>query len=179
MVSETDGSVLGSARNTFRGLKVLAERALAQVRDDRLLHRALDAESNSLAILVQHVGGNLLSRWTDFLSADGEKPTRDRDREFIENTDLGRSELLELWERGWSALFSALDSLGPEDLLRTVFIRGEAHLVVQALHRSLSHTAYHVGQMVFLAKHLETGRFTSLSIPRGGSRDAGPRANKT
>jgi hypothetical protein len=174
VVSGPEGHLLGSATVAFRSLKALAERALAQVQDDRILHQALGAESNSLAIIVQHVGGNLLSRWTDFLSTDGEKPTRDRDQEFEGRPERGRSELLELWERGWSALFTTLDSLGPEDLVRTVYIRGEAHLVVEALHRSLTHTASHVGQIVFLAKHLESGRWTSLSIPRGRSKDAGP-----
>jgi hypothetical protein len=164
--------LLESARDEFRRMKALSERALQQVQGDGLLHKSLDQESNSLAVIVQHVGGNLLSRWTDFLSSDGEKPTRDRDREFEERPELGRQELLEIWEKGWAALFTTLEALRPEDLQRTVYIRGEAFEVLEALNRSLTHTASHVGQIVFLSKHLSSERWTSLSIPRGRSKNA-------
>ena len=163
--------VLEIARDEFRRMKTLSERALGQVGDDAL-HRALDPESNSLAVIIQHVGGNLSSRWTDFLTTDGEKPTRNRDREFVERHELGRKELLEIWEKGWGGALATLDSLRPEDLARTVKIRGEDLEVLEALNRSLTHTAQHVGQIVFLAKHLAGERWTTLSIPRGRSEEA-------
>jgi hypothetical protein len=164
---------LESVASEFRKLKRLAERALAQVQDDRSLHLTLDSESNSLAILLQHVGGNLLSRFSDFLASDGEKPTRNRDQEFVAHPEHSREALLKIWEGGWGHLFSTLEALSEKDLQATVRIRGEAHTVIQALERSLSHTASHVGQIVFLAKHWEAARWTSLTIPRGRSAEAG------
>lgn len=152
----------------WRSLKDLADRALAQVRDEDLTV-ALDPESNSLAAVVLHVGGNLRSRWTDFLTTDGEKPGRDRDSEF-EPGNASRQDLLARWEDGWGRLFATLASLTEEDLTRTVTIRAEPHGVIQAIERSLTHTAYHVGQIVFLAKHLAGGGWTTLSVPRGGTR---------
>jgi uncharacterized Ntn-hydrolase superfamily protein len=155
----------------FRMLKQLAERALAQVSDEHLA-ATLDPESNSIAVLVQHMAGNLRSRWTDFLTTDGEKPDRDRDREF-ETGDgkLERAELLARWEEGWSRLFAALSALTAADLGRTVYIRGEAHSVPQAIHRQLTHHAYHVGQLVLLAKHFAGPAWQSLSVPKGKSRE--------
>ncbi len=168
---EIGAHFLENARFETRRLKDLAEKAIAQVQDDSLLHHALDAESNSIAVVMQHLGGNLSSRWTRFLETDGEKPDRNRDREFEPRPALARSELMEIWERGWSRCFEALDSLTPDDLSRRVRIRGEEHTVPQAIQRQIVHSAYHVGQIVFLAKHLASARWQSLSIPRGRSKD--------
>jgi uncharacterized damage-inducible protein DinB len=141
----------------FRSYKRLADRALAQVRDEDLFV-ALDPESNSLAVLIQHMAGNLISRWTDFLTTDGEKPDRDRDSEF-EVRD------------GKSRLFDALAALTEADLTRTVTIRAEPHTVVRAVNRQLAHQVYHTGQIVFLAKHLASGHWQNLSVPRGRTRE--------
>ena len=154
----------------FRKYKVLAERALAQVRDEDLFV-TLDPESNSLAMLVQHMAGNLISRWTDFLTTDGEKPGRDRDSEFETREGVTRESLLARWEEGWDRLFQALAGLREEDLARTVFIRAEPHSVVKAIDRQLMHQAYHAGQIVFLAKHLASDHWKNLSVPRGKTRD--------
>jgi hypothetical protein len=153
----------------FHTLKNLAEKALAQVRAEDLFV-TLDPESNSLATLMQHMGGNLRSRWTDFLVADGEKPDRDRDREFEVGEGVTREDLFDRWEEGWRCLFQTLAALSEEDLTLTVLIRAEPHSVVKAIDRSLTHAAYHVGQIVFLAKHLASDHWRTLSVPRGGSR---------
>lgn len=155
----------------FRKLKELADRAVAQVRDEDLL-TALDpeaAESNSLAHLLQHVGGNLRSRFSGFLTSDGEKPDRDRDSEFEVKPGTTRADLLARWEDGWSTLFAALDGLTVDDLAKTVTIRAEPHTVVRALDRSLTHTAYHTGQIVLLAKHFTGSGWKNLSVPKGGT----------
>jgi hypothetical protein len=164
---------LDSVRKEFARVQELAEKALAQVTDDARLHVALDAESNSVAVLVRHVGGNLASRWTEIFTTDGEKPDRNRDGEFEARTQ-SRAELLESWGRGWGALHRTLSSLAPADLPRTVKIRGEAQSVVRAIERSLAHTAYHVGQIVFLCKHLASDRWQTLSIARGKSKEFRP-----
>ncbi len=164
-MDELGGLLLESVGRELRSLKRLGEKALAQVTDDARLHARLDPESNSLAILIRHLAGNMLSRWTDFLTTDGEKPTRERDAEF-EDTTLVRADLLAEWEGGWSTLFVALDALQPGDLLRTVTIRARELSVLQALHLALAHYAEHVGQMVFLAKHLEAQHWQTLSLPR-------------
>ncbi len=169
---EVGAQFLENARFEKRRLKQLAEKAVAQVENDSLLHHALDAESNSIAVLMQHLGGNLLSRWTRFLETDGEKPDRHRDLEFESSPVRTRRELLEIWDRGWSRCLSTLDSLTPNDLAKTVRIRGEEHSVPEAIQRQIVHTAYHVGQIVFLAKHLASARWTTLSIPRGESQKA-------
>jgi Protein of unknown function (DUF1572) len=169
---ETGAHFLENARFETRRLKELAEKAIAQV-DDSLLHHALDPESNSIAVLMQHLGGNLSSRWTRFLETDGEKPDRHRDGEFETNQTLTRKDLMDVWERGWSRCLETLDSLTPDDLAKTVRIRGEEHTVPEAIQRQIVHSAYHAGQIVFLAKHLASARWTSLSIPRGRSRDVG------
>jgi uncharacterized damage-inducible protein DinB len=153
----------------LRKLKALADRAVAQVRDEDLT-AVLDPESNSLAFLLQHMGGNLRSRFTDFLTSDGEKPDRDRDSEFELQPETTRADLLARWEEGFGILFAALDALTEDDLAKTVAIRAEPHTVVRALDRALTHTAYHVGQIVFLAKHLAAERWQTLSVPRGGTR---------
>jgi hypothetical protein len=162
---------LADALFGFRQLKTLAERGVAQLRDDEL-HAALDPESNTVAVLLQHVGGNLRSRFTDFLTTDGEKPDRDRDREFEMPNRATRAEMLAWWEAGWGEALGAIDALTAADLDRTVTIRGEPFLVVEALNRSLTHTAYHVGEIVLLAKHFAGANWKSLSIPKGQSAQA-------
>lgn len=159
---------LDDAKVRFAEYRSLAERALAQVSDDDFA-RAIDAESNSLALVVKHVAGNLRSRWTDFLTTDGEKPDRRRDTEFEAAEADTREALSARWDAGWSALFGALDGLAEDDLLKTVLIRAEPHTVVQAIDRSLTHVAYHSGQIVFLAKHLVSSDWKTLSVPRGGT----------
>jgi hypothetical protein len=149
-------------------MKRLAERAIEQVGETDLL-RPLDTQDNSIAILMRHMGGNMRSRWTDFLTSDGEKPWRNRDAEFEVPPGTGRAQLLEDWESGWTCLFRALEGLRAEDLGRTVAIRGEPHTVLQAIHRQLTHYAYHTGQIVQLARHFAGAGWKTLSIPRGGS----------
>jgi Protein of unknown function (DUF1572) len=153
----------------FQQYKKLADAALAQVSDEQL-YTVIDPESNSLAILVKHMAGNMRSRWTDFLTTDGEKPDRNRDSEF-EEPPATRAELIRLWEDGWKRLFSALEPLTDADLSRTVTIRGEAHSVMQAINRQVAHYASHCGQIIFLAKHLQSGNWKCLSVPRKQSND--------
>jgi hypothetical protein len=155
----------------FRYYKRLAERAIEQCPDEGLFS-TLDAESNSIAIIVKHMAGNMRSRWRDFLTTDGEKPDRNRDREF-EEPPRNRAELIAMWEGGWKSLFDALEALAEADLTRTVTIRTEPHSVMQAINRQVAHYSYHLGQIVFLAKHSTaraTGSWTSLSVPRHQSR---------
>jgi len=151
----------------FHYYKRLAERAMEQVTDEQLF-ATLDEEANSIAIVVKHMAGNMRSRWTDFLTTDGEKPDRDRDGEFVD-PPATRKALMSAWEDGWERLFSALESLSNADLGRTVTIRGEAHSVMQAVNRQLAHYPYHVGQIVLLAKHFAHDRWQSLSVPRNRS----------
>ncbi|KXK53324.1 MAG: DUF1572 family protein [Chlorobi bacterium] len=153
----------------FRATKRLGERAMAQLRDDEM-DWSPDGESNSIAIIVKHLSGNMISRWTDIFTTDGEKPDRNRDTEF-EGAASSRAEVMEQWERGWGKLMETLESLRPEDLERTILIRGEGHTVVQAIIRQTSHYAYHVGQMVFLAKHLRSEGWQTLSVPKGKSEE--------
>ena len=152
----------------FRRLKKIADRSLSQV-DDEMFFRTLDAESNSLAVLVKHMSGNMLSRWRDFLTTDGEKPDRNRDSEFIIAPEEDRALLQERWNAGWDMLYQALQPLKPEDMQETVLIRKEPHTVPQAINRQLTHYAYHVGQIVFLARHILGTGWLSLSVPRGMS----------
>ncbi len=154
----------------FRKLKNLADKALAQVEDKDFL-RALDAESNSIAAVVKHIAGNMRSRWTDFLTSDGEKPDRNREAEFALSAEDSRENLMARWEAGWRCLFAALEPLRPDDLDRTVLIRRQPHTVLQAVNRQLTHIAYHVGQIVFLARHFASENWESLSIPRGKSEE--------
>jgi Protein of unknown function (DUF1572) len=169
MPLEFTTSYLKDSTSLLRYYKMLGERAIAQVSDADLL-ACLDRESNSVAIIVKHLTGNMVSRWTDFLTTDGEKTTRNRDAEF-ETPPRTRTALLSLWETAWKVVFESLAPLTEEDMSRTVRIRGEAHSVMQAIHRQVAHYAYHVGQIVFLAKHLSWEKWTSLSIPRGKSSD--------
>ena len=159
---------LEEVRRQFRGHKRLAEGAIAQLKDEELFI-ALDSESNSIAILVKHLAGNMRSRFTDFLTTDGEKPDRDRDREFEMNSVTTRSDVMKWWEEGWARVFAAVDALKPEDIMRTVTIRGEPHSVLQAINRQVAHYSYHCGQIVFLAKHFCSDRWQTLSVPRGKS----------
>lgn len=152
---------------TFRYHKNLADRAIVQVTDDAL-HRALDEHTNSIAVVMKHVAGNLRSRWTDFLTTDGEKPWRNRDDEFVD-TFATRDELMAAWEAGWQCPLDALAALSADDLGRSVTVRGEAHSVALATERSLGHTCYHVGQIVLLARHWAGDMWITLTIPRGGS----------
>ncbi|HSD71433.1 MAG TPA: DUF1572 family protein [Thermoanaerobaculia bacterium] len=154
----------------LRKYKKFADRAAAQVSDADFF-RQIDPESNSVALVMKHIAGNLRSRWTDFLTTDGEKPDRNRDTEFERSESDTKDRILERWESGWRTLFEALAPLTDDDLLRTVAIRGEPHTVVQAINRQLTHYASHVGQIVFLAKHLAGDRWKTLSIPRGKSRE--------
>jgi hypothetical protein len=154
----------------LRKLKDQADKAVAQV-DDQQLFAALDAEANSIAVLMKHIAGNMRSRWTDFLTTDGEKPDRDRDREFVDEPDTTRAAILARWEDSWSLLFHSLSSLTGDDLGRTVSVRGEPHSVVQAINRQMTHYAAHVGQIVFLAKHHAGRNWQTLSIPKGKSKE--------
>jgi hypothetical protein len=160
-------SYLEDSIEMLRYYKKLAERAMAQVTDDQLF-TALDDEMNSIGIVVKHMVGNMRSRWTDFLTSDGEKPSRDRDGEFM-SPPATRGELLTLWESGWKAVFEALEPLVDADLERTVKIRSEAHSVMQAINRQVAHYTYHVGQIVMLAKHFAHDHWESLSVPRNHS----------
>lgn len=169
MPHEFTTSYLEDSLALFRYYKNLTERAMAQVTDEQLL-TVLDGEMNSIAIVVKHMAGNMHSRWTDFLTSDGEKPTRNRDAEFID-PPATREALLNMWEKGWQCVFTVLEPLSDQDLSRTVTIRGEAHSVMQAINRQIAHYAYHCGQIVLLAKHFNYHEWKSLTIPRGQSAD--------
>jgi hypothetical protein len=165
--------VLSDTALTFRRLKELTERALAQIGDEEFF-RTIDAESNSIAILVRHIGGNLRSRWTNFLTEDGEKSWRDRDGEFVVAPGTKRADVMAEWDAGWRALFDAFASLSPDQLTATVRLRGESMPAIAAIHRGVAHIAQHVGQIVLLAKHYRAAEWQTLSIPRARPRDATP-----
>src|SRR5882724_4023536 len=169
-MAELAALYLDEIRRQLRGHKRMAESAMAQL-EDREFFTAIDLEANSVAVLVKHIAGNARSRFTDFLTTDGEKPDRFRDQEFEISNHTTRKEVMRWWEEGWSQVFSTLDSLKPEDVSRTITIRQEPHTVMQALNRALGHYAQHIGQMVFLAKHLRGSRWQTLSIPRGKSEE--------
>ena len=152
----------------FNNYRALAEKSFAQLKDDKEFHYVPDAESNSIAILIKHMAGNMISRWTDFLTTDGEKPDRNRDGEFIEGTE-SQEELIKYWNKGWEVFMNTLHSLKEDDLMKTVSIRGEGLTAVQALSRQTAHYAYHIGQIVFLAKHIKNSEWNSLSIPKNKS----------
>jgi hypothetical protein len=161
---------LEEARRQMRGQKRMGEGAMAQLGDDEFF-LTLDPESNSVAILVKHLAGNMRSRFTDFLMSDGEKPDRFRDREFEVSGTTTRAEVMRWWEEGWSCVLGAIETLKPEDVSRTVTIRGEPHTVLQAINRQIAHYAAHIGQIVFLAKHLRSSKWKTLTIPRGKSEE--------
>ena len=152
----------------FKSYKALGDAALRNTPDEHL-HTELDANSNSMAVIVKHLGGNLRSRYRDFLTTDGEKPDRNRDGEFEMPERVSRAEIQRWWDDGWKTAMASIEALTPEDLGRTVTIRGEAFLVIEALNRSVTHAAYHVGQMVYLARHFAGPAWKSLSIPKGES----------
>ena len=162
-------SYIGDSLTLFSQYKQLAERAMEQVTDEQLLAR-LDPETNSIAMIVKHLSGNMRSRWTDFLTTDGEKPDRDRDGEFVD-PPASRKALMDAWGDGWARLFAALEPLSEADLARTVTIRGEAHSVMQAINRQVAHYSLHVGQIVMLAKHFAQDRWESPSVAKNKSAD--------
>ncbi len=170
MPSDLATHYLEEARRQLRGHKRMGEGAMAQLRDEDFFV-TLDPESNSIAILVKHLAGNMRSRFTDFLTTDGEKPDRFRDREFEVTSTTTRADVMKWWEEGWACVFGAVDPLQPEDVTRTVTIRGEGHTVLQAINRQIAHYAQHIGQIVFLAKHLKSSEWKTLSIPRGKSEE--------
>ncbi|HEY1803177.1 MAG TPA: DUF1572 domain-containing protein [Terracidiphilus sp.] len=167
MALEFTTSYIEDALAVFRYYKRLAERAMDQVSDDQLF-AAIDPEANSIAVIVKHMTGNMRSRFTDFLTTDGEKPDRDRDSEFVA-PPATRKELMAAWEDGWNHVFAEVARLTDADLARAITIRGEAHSVMQAINRQLAHYPHHVGQIVFLAKHFAGDRWQSLSVPRNQS----------
>jgi hypothetical protein len=166
--TSTAASYLDEAFRAFRGYKRLADGALVQLTDRDFFHLP-DPESNSVALVVKHITGNLRSRWEDFLTTDGEKPDRNRDQEFVLSPADTREELMRRWERSWETVFNSVKGLKPEDITRTVYIRREPHTVLQATNRSMLHAAYHVGQIVYLGKHLRGAEWKTLSIPKGKS----------
>jgi Protein of unknown function (DUF1572) len=161
---------LDEAHRQMRGHKRLAEGAMAQLKDHELFV-TLDPEANSIAVIVKHMAGNMRSRFTDFLATDGEKPNRNRDQEFEISSATTRADLTKWWEDGWARVFTAIEALKPEDVMREVTIRGEPHTVLQAINRQIAHYAQHTGQIVFMAKHIRSGKWKTLSIPRGKSED--------
>ncbi|MGA2754608.1 MAG: DUF1572 domain-containing protein [Terracidiphilus sp.] len=167
MALEFTTSYIEDALAVFHYYKRLAERAMEQVTDEQLF-AVIDPEANSIAVIVKHMAGNMRSRWTDFLTTDGEKPDRDRDSEFVEPPET-REGLMAMWEEGWNRVFTAIEPLTEADLGRTVTIRGEAHSVMQAINRQLAHYPHHVGQIVLLAKHFACDHWQSLSVPRNKS----------
>jgi hypothetical protein len=171
MTSDLAAHYLDEAHRQMRGHKRLAEGAMAQLKDNELFI-ALDPDANSIALIVKHMAGNMRSRFTDFLTTDGEKPDRHRDQEFELNPAMTtRADLTKWWEDGWARLFTAIETLKPEDVMRKVTIRGEPHTVMQAINRQIAHYAYHTGQIVFMAKHIRSTKWKTLSIPRGKSED--------
>ena len=170
MAFEVSSHYLEEARRQMRGHKRMGEGAMAQLGDGDFF-LTLDPESNSVAILVKHLAGNMRSRFLDFLTSDGEKPDRFRDREFEVTGATTRADVMKWWDEGWACVLGAIEALKPEGLLRTVTIRGEPHTVLQAINRQIAHYAVHVGQIVFLAKHLRSSEWKTLTIPRGKSEE--------
>ena len=168
MIESLGQHYLNDALRTFRDYKKLAEGALAQISDEDFF-KTIDEETNSIAVNMKHMAGNMISRWTDFLTTDGEKPERDRDIEFVMLPGATKDEMLAYWEKGWQCVFDAIEPLEPEDLLRKIVIRGQKHTVLQAINRQLAHYAYHTGQIVYLAKHFRSAEWHSLSVPRNKS----------
>lgn len=158
---------LTDAIASFRNYKKLAEKAMEQISDEEFF-RLIDEESNSIAIIVKHIAGNLKSRWTDFLTADGEKDFRNRDSEFVAENDT-RESLMQFWEEGWQILFDNLEPLTPNDFEKTITIRSQPHTICEAINRQLTHYAYHVGQITFLAKHFRSAEWKTLSVPKNKS----------
>jgi hypothetical protein len=164
------GEYLADALSSLRAYKKLADKAIAQTKDNELFVK-LDDESNSIAVVMKHMAGNMISRWKDFLDTDGEKPDRNRDMEFVIEASTTKDDVLAYWERGWKCVFEAIEPLTPADFERKVMIRGQEHTIVQAINRQLMHYSYHIGQVVYLAKHFRSSEWESLSIPRNRSAD--------
>lgn len=175
MTHQFSTSYLQDSLSLFHYYKKLAEGAMEQVTDDQLFVR-LDDEMNSIGLIIKHMAGNMRSRWTDFLTTDGEKPDRNRDTEFVEPPKT-RPALMQTWNEGWQRVFAALEPLTDADLERKVSIRGEPHSVMQAINRQIAHYAYHCGQIVFLAKHFRASEWTTLSVPRNKSAEFNARVN--
>jgi uncharacterized damage-inducible protein DinB len=173
----SNSPIMEDALKEFRSYRTLAEKAMAQVSDEEFFEQ-IDAESNSIALIVKHLAGNLRSRWTDFLGSDGEKQDRDRDGEFVTEAGDTRGSLEARWQEAWSVTLAALEGLSDKDLRRQVMIRGEPHSVLRAINRNLTHLAYHVGQIAFVAKHLAGQRWQTLSMPRNRSRVPTGRTNQ-
>lgn len=167
-MSDIGAIYLDEAFRSLRGMKRQADAAMAQLSDEQFF-AAPDAESNSVAIVVRHMAGNMRSRFTDLLTTDGEKPDRNRDQEFIMPANATRSQILELWEKYWQLVLDTVKGLTAEDLTRAVTIRNEPCAVLQAVNRQVAHYSHHVGQIVFLAKHWKGADWKTLSIPRGQS----------
>lgn len=179
-MTDTATHYLEEARRQMRGHKRMGEAAMGQLRDEDFFV-TIDPEANSVAILVKHLAGNMRSRFTDFLTSDGEKPDRFRDHEFEINSETTRADVMKWWEDGWNIVLGTIESLKPGDVMRTVTVRGEPHTVLQAINRQIAHYAQHTGQIVFLAKHLRSSEWKTLSIPRGKSEEfkkAPPKSNK-
>jgi hypothetical protein len=159
---------LENSIGVFKNYKTLADKSFAQLNNDKDFHFQPDSESNSIAIIVKHMHGNMVSRWTDFLTTDGEKPYRKRDAEFTDNSETSE-QLMQLWEKGWNVFLKTLNSLSQDDLVKPITIRGESLTVMQAINRQTAHYAYHIGQIVFIAKHIKNTEWQSLSIPKNKS----------
>jgi hypothetical protein len=167
-MSELGQHYLHDVISSLRAYKKQADKAIAQLKDDEFF-KTLDEEGNSVAVIMKHMAGNMFSRWTDFLTTDGEKPNRNRDMEFVVEPNDNKDEVLDYWERGWQCVFAALEPLTGDDLMRKVMIRGEEHTVMQAINRQLTHYPNHIGQIIFLAKHFRSSDWQTLSIPRNRS----------
>lgn len=153
----------------FKSIKSLGDKTINQLSEEEI-HWTYNNESNSVAIIVRHLSGNMVSRWTDFLTSDGEKEYRNRDEEFIDDIS-SKSELMSVWEKGWKVLIDTITSLSEQDLLKNIYIRGEGHLVIEAIERQMAHYAYHIGQIVYIGKQLKDSNWKSLSIPKGKSEE--------
>ncbi|GAB3911252.1 DUF1572 family protein [Mucilaginibacter boryungensis] len=165
---DSSTNYLESSKKLFRYYKTIGDAVIERV-DEQGIHWQYNEASNSLAVIIKHISGNSISRWTDFLSSDGEKPSRDRDDEF-EDSGITKQQVIDLWEKGWACLFDAIDPLVGDDLTKTVYIRNEAHTVLEAMNRQLAHLPYHIGQMVMLGKMLSGDQWQSLTIPKGQSK---------
>jgi Protein of unknown function (DUF1572) len=153
----------------FKAVKSLGDKTINQLSEEEI-HWTYNNESNSVAVIVKHLSGNMDSRWTDFLTSDGEKEYRNRDEEFIDDI-FSKSKLTIVWEKGWKTLIDTLSGLSEQDLLKNIYIRGESHLVLEAIERQMAHYAYHVGQIVYIGKQLKDNKWESLSIPKGKSEE--------
>ena len=167
-MSDLGAMYLDDAFRSLRGMRRQADTAMEQLSDEQFF-AALDAESNSVAVIVKHMAGNMRSRFTDFLTTDGEKPDRNRDQEFIVASEASREEIIAAWEKYWQLLLDTVHGLGPDDLAHVITIRREPHTVLQAINRQVAHSALHIGQIIFLAKHWKGAEWKTLSIPRGQS----------